>query len=95
MNSRIGRDNFFKMVSLNLFVTIWNNLIKSNEFHNHIFIYYRNNHKYNIGKIINHKYKFEQSYYLFIIGANINSKYKFCLTKMKIIQFFSETQKAS
>ena len=30
----------------------------SNVFHNHIFIYYKNNHKCNIGKIINHRYKF-------------------------------------
>ena len=30
----------------------------SNVFHNHIFIYYRNDCKCNIGTIINHKYKF-------------------------------------
>ena len=41
-------DNFLRVVSLNLFFTIWTNLIKSNVFYNHIFIYYRNNHKYNI-----------------------------------------------
>ena len=29
-----------------------------NVFCNHIFIYYRNNHKCNIETIINHKYKF-------------------------------------
>ena len=45
----------------------------SNIFCNHIFIYYRNNRKCNIGTI----------------------NYKFCSTKMKIIQFFSEIQKAS
>ena len=28
----------------------------SNVFCNYIFIYYRNNHKFNIGIIINHKY---------------------------------------
>ena len=42
----------------------------------HIFIYYRNDYKCNIGTIINHKYKF---YHI----------------KMKIIQIFSEIQKAS
>ena len=30
----------------------------SNIFRNHIFIYYRNNHKCNIETIINYKYKF-------------------------------------
>ena len=30
----------------------------SNVFRNYIFIYYKNNHKCNIGTIINHKYKF-------------------------------------
>ena len=40
------------------------------------FVIYKNNHKCNIGTIINYKYKF-------------------CRTKMKIIQFFSEIQKAS
>ena len=30
----------------------------SNVFRKHIFIYYKNNHKCNIGIIINHKYKF-------------------------------------
>ena len=36
----------FKLISL------------SNVFRNHIFIYYKNNHKCNIGTIINYKYKF-------------------------------------
>ena len=40
------------------------------------FLIYRNNHKCNIGTIINHKYKL-------------------CHIKMKVIQFFSEIQKAS
>ena len=46
------RDEFFRMVSLNLFFTICINLINNNLFHNNIFIYYSNNHKCNIGTII-------------------------------------------
>ena len=41
-------DNIFRMVSLNLFFAVWTNLINSNIFYNHIFIYYRNNYKFNI-----------------------------------------------
>ena len=44
---RLARDNFFRVVSLNLYFMFWANLIKSNVFHNH---------KCNIGPIINHKY---------------------------------------
>ena len=63
---QLATDNFFRVVSLNLFFTIQTNLIKNNAFHNHIFIYYRNNHKCNTGTIINHKYKFEQ-FYLYLL----------------------------
>ena len=42
-----ARDNIFRMISLKLFFTVWTNLINSNVFYNHIFIYYRNNHKCN------------------------------------------------
>ena len=39
-------DNFFRVVSLNLFIiSSWTNLINSNVIYNHIFIYYRDNHK--------------------------------------------------
>ena len=42
-------DNFFRVVSLNLFIiSSWTNLINSNVIYNHIFIYYRDNHKCNI-----------------------------------------------
>ena len=41
-------DNIFRMVSLNLFFAVWTNLINSNIFYNHIFIYYRDNNKCNI-----------------------------------------------
>ena len=51
-NPHIAHDNFFKVVSLNLFFTICSNLIKNNVFHNNIFIYYMNNHKCNTGTII-------------------------------------------
>ena len=47
-NLYIVRDNIFKMVLLNLFFVIWTNLLNSNIFHNHIYIYYRDNHKCNI-----------------------------------------------
>ena len=40
--------NIYKVVSLNLFFEVWTYLINSNVFYNHIFIYYRDNHKYNI-----------------------------------------------
>ena len=42
------RDNNFKIVPLNLFFVVWTNLINNNVFYNHIFIYYKNNHKCNI-----------------------------------------------
>ena len=49
------------MVILLIFFTIQTNLIKSNVFRNHIFIFYRNNHKCNIETIINNKYKFSRT----------------------------------
>lgn len=45
---RPAHDNFFRMISLNLYFAIYTNLIKSKVFHNHIFINYKNNKKYNI-----------------------------------------------
>ena len=53
MNSHIVGDNYLMMVLLINFFTIQTNLIKGNVFHNHIFIYYRNNHKCNIETITN------------------------------------------
>ena len=70
------------MVSLNLFFTICINLINNNLFHNNIFIYYRNNHKCNIGTIIVINMNLNIQF-LFIIGTIINHKYKFYSTKMK------------
>ena len=56
-NPRIACYNHF-YGSFIIFFIIETNLIKNNVFHNHIFIYYINNHKCNIRTIINHKYKF-------------------------------------
>ena len=57
-NPRVAHNNHFYDSFINFFLTIKTNLIKNNVFDNHIFIYYRNNHKCNIKTIINHKYKF-------------------------------------
>ena len=54
VNPRVARDNHFN----GGIIIIITNLIKNNFFHNHIFIYYRKNYKYNIRTIIDYKYKF-------------------------------------
>ena len=46
----------FMVVLLKFFIQFKLILIKSNVFCNYIFIYYNNNHKCNIGTIINHKF---------------------------------------
>ena len=46
----------FMVVLLKFFIQFKLILIKSNVFCNYIFIYYKNNHKCNIGTIINHKF---------------------------------------
>ena len=53
MDPCVECNNFFRLVSLSLSFANWTNLIKSNVFYNHIFIYcsfiyYRNNYKCNI-----------------------------------------------
>ena len=45
-NPRVAHNNHFYDSFINFFLTIKTNLIKNNVFDNHIFIYYRNNHKY-------------------------------------------------
>ena len=59
-NSRVACDNHFNgvIIIIIIIIIIITNLVKNNVFHNHIFIYYRNNYKYNIRTIIDHKYKF-------------------------------------
>ena len=47
-NPCVAHDNIIRMISLNSFLAVWTNSINSNVFHNHVFIYYRNNHKCNI-----------------------------------------------
>ena len=54
----------------------------SNVFCNRIFVYYKNNHKCNIGTIINHKYKFCHTKMKIIQFFQKNSKGK--LTKIFI-----------
>ena len=54
-NSCVARDNYFYDGFIKNFFTIKTNLIMSNVFCNYIFIYYRNNHKCNIGTIQNTK----------------------------------------
>ena len=54
---RLVCNNFFRMVSLNLFFIIYTNLIKNNVLHNHIFINYKINHKYNIYNFYHTKMK--------------------------------------
>ena len=56
MNLRVVHDNYFYGGFIKIFFyTIYTNLIMSNVFRNYIFIYYRNDHKCNIGTIQNTK----------------------------------------
>ena len=59
VNPHVEHNNYFYGGFINFFFfTIETILIRSNVFCKHIFIYYKNNHKCNIGIIINHEYKF-------------------------------------